>query len=293
MDMWHRAGRIFRLSNLGTLIFFSLNIWLILAIFCPGGVTLRSAAPLLAVYIATVLISLSPAGEWFLSLLAGAKEIKRADMKIRLIPLLETVLSSGERNAPSMIGPVHLKIIYGEGPNAFALGRRTICVTDGLLQLSDQEIMALLAHSAGHLAYRHSVIQLLIGGGNLFVAGALLIVKLVCWMITGIFALIGLATRSALGTVLLTLLGGISAFLIWLWTKFCSFFLMWSARRNEFEADAYAFQLGFGIPLASLLDRGLCEPPKNGLLRALYPGNPSPDDRIARLQDLGAEYYRY
>ena len=33
MDIWHRLGRIIRISNLGTVIFFALNILLIIAVF--------------------------------------------------------------------------------------------------------------------------------------------------------------------------------------------------------------------------------------------------------------------
>lgn len=43
-----------------------------------------------------------------------------------------------------------------------------MCITDGLLTLSDDMILGVLAHEIGHLSYRHTVIQLLIGGGNLF-----------------------------------------------------------------------------------------------------------------------------
>lgn len=166
MDMWHKAGRIFRISNFGTLIFFLLNIGLILAFFCPNGITAENATPLIASYIITVLISLSPAGEWMLAALSGAREIKRTDMKIRLIPLLEIVFEKAKHKTPSMINSINLKIIHDNSPNAFAIGRKTICVTDGLLNLSDDEIMAVFAHEIGHLAYQHSVIQLLIGGAE-------------------------------------------------------------------------------------------------------------------------------
>ena len=62
MDIWHKLGRIIRLSNLGTLIFFLLNIGLILALFCPYDVTFEATAPLVVCYIVSVLISLSPVG---------------------------------------------------------------------------------------------------------------------------------------------------------------------------------------------------------------------------------------
>ena len=293
MDIWHKLGRIFRISNLGTLIFFLLNIGLILALFCPYGITFEAAAPLVVCYIVTVLISLSPIGEWTLATLAGAKEIKRKDIKIRLIPLLEIVFEQAKERTPSMINSIRLKIIHEQSPNAFAIGRRTICVTDGLLNLSDEEIMAVFAHEVGHLAYQHSAIQLLIGGGNLFISGFLLIIKVVCWIITGMFALVGISTRSFWGGFFMTLFGSLSAVLIWFWTKFCMLFLMWSMRQNEFVADEYAYKLGYGAILASVLDRHMCSVPGNGLLKALYSTHPHSDERVARLQDLGANYSRY
>ena len=224
---------------------------------------------------------------------AGAKEIKRKDIKIRLVPLLEIVFEQAKERTPSMVNSIRLKIIHDQSPNAFAIGRRTICVTDGLLNLTDEEIMAVFAHEIGHIAYQHSAIQLLIGGGNLFISGFLLIVKVICWIITGIFALVGISTRSFWGGLFMTLFGGLSTVLIWLWTKFCMLFLMWSMRQNEFVADEYAYKLGYGTILASVLDRHMCSAPNNGLLRALYSTHPHSDDRIARLQELGADYYRY
>ena len=191
------------------------------------------------------------------------------------------------------IDSINLKIIQDPSPNAYAIGRKTICVTDSLLELSDNEIMAVFAHEVGHLAYHHSAIQLLIGGGNILIAGFLLILKAISWMITGLFALVGLSTRSIGRTILFGLIGGISTFLIWLWTKFCMLFLMWSMRQNEYLADEYAYKLGYGNILAYLLDQKLSPTPQNGLLKALYAKHPSSDDRIARLQELGATYSRW
>lgn len=293
MDIWHRLGRIFRISNLGTLIFFLLNISLILALFYPYSLTLETALPLVGCYIVSVLISLSPAGEWTLAAMSGAREIKRKDIKIRLIPLLEIVFESAKRRTPTMVDEIHLKIIHDESPNAFAIGRKTICVTDGLLNLSDNEIMAVFAHELGHIAYHHSTIQLLIGGGNLMISGILLIIKVICWLITGFFTIMGIGTRSVWGTILMTIFGGLSTVSIWLWTKFCMLFLMWSMRQNEFIADEYAYQIGYGETLASVLDRHMCSKPENGLLKALYSTHPHSDDRVTKLQTLGAEYYAY
>lgn len=293
MDIWHRVGRIVRISNIGTLIFFVLNISLLLFFFCPNGLSVESVLPIVAVYLTTALISVSPAGEWVLAVLADAQEIKRKDIKIRLIPLIEVVYSKAKQYTPSMVDSIRLKIIHDDTPNAFAIGRRTICVTDGLLNLRDDDIMAIFAHEIGHIAYRHSVIQLLIGSSNVFIAGCLLIIKIVCWMITTICGLFAIGTRSFLCGTLIAFLGTLSSILIWLWTKFCMLFLMWSMRQNEFVADEYACKIGFGNGLARVLDLHICSVPKGGLLKALYATHPHNDDRVARLQNLGVSYSRY
>lgn len=98
-----------------------------------------------------------------------------------------------------------------------AIGRRTICVTDGLLNVFDEKIMAVFAHEIGHLAYKYSAIQLLIGGGNLFISGCLLTVKVICWIITVLCGLItGIVTRNFFASIFATLAASISAGLIWL-----------------------------------------------------------------------------
>lgn len=293
-DMWHRIGRIVRISNLGTLIFFVLNISMLMYLFCPNGIHSKNTVQLLSLYVLTVIISLSPIGEWALALFAGAHEIKRKDIKIRLIPLLEIVFCKAKEQTPSMINSINLKIIHDRAPNAFAIGRKTICVTDGLLTLSDDSIMAVFAHEVGHLAHGHSAIQLLIGGGNLLISGVLALIKIICWFFTVTMSLLaGILSRSFWVGALTALFTSLSVASIWLWTKFCMLFLMWSMRQNEYVADEYAYKLGFGNELAQVLDNEMCCNPENGLLKALYSTHPPTDDRIAHLQELGSSYSRY
>ena len=68
---------------------------------------------------------------------------------------------------------------------------------------------------------------------------------------------------------------------------------MWSSRKNEFVADEYAYSIGFGNQLANVLDNIIETPTKNGFLKALYSSHPDRNERIARLQELGATYSRW
>lgn len=118
MDIWHRVGRIVRFSNLGTLLFFTLNILLIVAVFGSSG----SIVELICIYFFTVAISLSPLGEMCLAAFAGASDIKRVDIKLRVVPLVQYVLDKAKENTSYCPKKVKVKIIHDPAPNAFALG---------------------------------------------------------------------------------------------------------------------------------------------------------------------------
>ena len=86
---------------------------------------------------------------------------------------------------------------------------------------------------------------------------------------------------------------GISTALSWLWVKFCMLFLMWSMRQNEYLADEFAYKIGFGLELATVLDQHISDVPHDGFLSAIYSTHPCNDDRVAALQNLGVPYSRY
>lgn len=207
--------------------------------------------------------------------------------------MLEVVYNKAKKESPDMVNTIHLKIIHDSAPNAYALGRHTICVTDGLFELSDDMIMGVLAHEVGHIVNHHSVLQLLIGGSNMLITGFLLMLKIIAYIITAIFSVFAIRSRSFLAGTLIALTGAMSTVAIWLWTKFCMLFLMASMRANEYVADEYARTIGFGYELASALDMIHSNTPSNGLLKALYSTHPDHNDRVARLQEAGVAYYRY
>ena len=186
-----------------------------------------------------------------------------------------------------------VKIIHDPAPNAFALGRQTLCITDGLLLLSDDMILGILAHEIGHLSYGHTVIQLLIGGDNIFISGCLLLIKISYWIFSAIMGLFAICSRSGVMGIITAVFAGISTALSWLWVKFCMLFLMWSMRQNEYLADEFAYKIGFGLELATVLDQHISDVPHDGFLSAIYSTHPCNDDRVAALQNLGVPYSRY
>lgn len=284
---------IFKKSNIGTIIFFILNMLLIVGIFAAGGIYSLTIG--LILYIISVLIAFSRLGDRIFCLMAGARKMTRADMKVRMRPLLETVYKKAMKKTPELSNQLRLKVSYSPAPNAYAVGRRTICVTEGLFRLPDDVIQGILAHEVAHLACKHTHIQLLIGGGNFVMTVFILIMKLFYTFI-GIFTIGSAYTelkRNGLTGVLSLLPGLLIAGAIWLWTKFCIMFLMWSSRENEYVADAYVFELGYGLELAKAIDAIGTSRSQGSFFKILYSTHPNAHDRIGRLQQMGVPYYRY
>ena len=283
----------FRLSNIGSIIFFLLNAAFMI-VYLSQGDPYKMVYVGIA-YVISVIIALSVVGEWILGFFAGARKMKRLDMKEKIRPIVEKVYADGrEKSADALPPVVVIKVMHDPEPNAYAIGRRTICVTEGLLDLPDEMIEGIIAHEVGHLAMHHTVIQLMIGGGNFLVTAFILILQAIHY-IKGAWAAIDILRNGGkdIVSLIFNLIDVLTAVVVWLWTKFCMLFLMWSSRANEYEADKYAYELGYGFQLAAALDAITWGTPKSSFLKAIYSTHPETHDRIAKLQELGVPYSRY
>ena len=70
--------------------------------------------------------------------------------------------------------------------NAFATGRKTICITEGLLRMPPEQIKAALAHEFGHIAHKDTDLILFVTIGNMIITTVLLLLRLLpiwrrCW----------------------------------------------------------------------------------------------------------------
>ena len=123
--------------------------------------------------------------------------------------------------------------------------------------------------------------------------GCLLLIKISYWIFSAIMGLFAICSRSGVMGIITAVFAGISTALSWLWVKFCMLFLMWSMRQNEYLADEFAYKIGFGLELATVLDQHISDVPHDGFLSAIYSTHPCNDDRVAALQNLGVPYSRY
>lgn len=282
---------LFKVSNIGTFIFFILNAAIIISLFASAGT--ETLAIIIVIYIFSIVIALSPIGEFVLGIMSGAKTMKRVDMINRITPIANIVKRKVKIKSPELPDIIKIKYINDPNPNAFAIGRKTVCVTEGIFGLPDEMIEGILAHEFAHLALHHTDIQLLIGGGNFIITGFILILKAISAFFAGISMIATLGSKSLAKGCVFSIVGAFCTLIIWLWTKFCMLFLMWSSRNNEYEADKYAKEIGFGYELALALDTIGTGVPQNSFLKALYSTHPDTDDRIGKLQAMGVPYSRY
>lgn len=176
--------RMTRKSNIPVLIYLVLNIFVIAGIvsFLFGGGTMPFCQALLigiVLYAISLVIALSPIGEWILRLQTGCKKIKRVEQINFIEPIFREVYDKAKKLDSSIPDDVQLYMNTDEDPNAFATGRKTICVTEGMLHMPESQIKATLGHEFGHLAHKDTDLILVVSVGNLIVSAFILGIRLV------------------------------------------------------------------------------------------------------------------
>lgn len=291
--------RMTRKANIPVCIYLVLNIFVITEIVScvSGGMNFGQALLSgIILYGISLIVALSPIGEGILRLQTGCKKIKRAEQIDFIEPIFKEVYDKARELDPSIPDDVQLYMNTDKEPNAFATGRKTICITEGMLHMPENQIKATLAHEFGHLAHKDTDLILVVSVGNLIVTAFILGIRLVIdffHLVLNIFAcLIGGSEgviAAIVNAVYHLMVSAIVSGLTWAWTKIGMLLVMKSSRANEYEADEFSFKLGYGNDLCVLLEL-LGDSDAKGLFANLASSHPDKNDRIAQLQKLGATY---
>jgi Zn-dependent protease with chaperone function len=257
-------------------------------------------------YILSLCIALSPIGEAYLRWKSGSRKIIRLDDISFLEPIFERVSKGARELNPNIPNDVSLFIETSKYPNALATGRKTICLTRGLLQYPPRVVEAVVAHEYGHLAHKDTDLLLLVTVGNLVVNVFFFILWLYAKLFKGICTILGAVAGHSLdergndgstaGRGLGELIGNgvvlVFHTLPWMaWTKLGEICVLRAGRNNEYKADEFAFNLGYGHELCQFFDDLEEDGDSNkGFFALLQKTHPPKDDRIAKLQELGATY---
>ena len=253
--------KLFKSKNIGIIIWLFFNSLMFIIPF----MSMYPDYPILGLfcgiagYAGMLAIALSSLGEWFFRLINGCKKIIDPRIFNRLVPLFNEVYARAKMKDPILSPNVKLYMINDPYPNAFALGRNTVCVTRGLLHLDDEEIKGIFAHEFSHLSNKDTDFLLFIYIGNLIMTFGFMIARAIICII-GFF--LGVAAsddddydvvKGLRGLIFARLADLFYVIAVGLYTKLGLILVRHSMRKQEYEADKFAYDLGYGEQLRDAL----------------------------------------
>lgn len=173
--------------------------------------------------------------------------------------------------------------------NAFALGKKDICVYQGLIeQVNQGQLAAVLAHEYSHLYYRDTSGLLAIRTS--YFASSLLLLVIFRWLLIPlailgfILSLITLGRKKNLAKTIISL--GQNIF--YRYQKLLGLIQAQVSKQQEFRADEVAVYLGFGSELASFFEvlAEVAYQPKIPFLKMIKAYHPSLKARLKNIQEF-------
>lgn len=276
--------RVVKKSNTGTIAYLILNILIITYLFSDGFTDPEGFLFGIVAYAVSLAVALSPVGESVLRMITGCRDISANPEAERLQTLFREVHAEIKKKYPELPDNIKLFINNDPSPNAFAIGRKTVCLNKGILGFTDEQIKGIFAHELAHLAHKDTDMLLVITIGN-FIITAIFFITRIFLRFTG--TIVALANESIGAWITTVFLDFFLAAIMALWTKLGVLLVMYSSRQNEYEADKLAAETGYGENLISALtELKKYDIAEKGILASLAASHPDTEDRIAKLKQL-------
>ena len=211
-----------------------------------------SVAICLVLYTISLTVALSPLGEWILRLINGVRKLYTRREKDYLIPLFEEICEEVKEQHPDLPN-LEICIMDSLTVNACAMGRHTIAVTRGAVEtFTEDELKGVLLHEIGHIVHGDTKATLLnLIGNGLFSIG---VITVKCALLILDLVLLPFFKRTGGITVLISsIIHFIFDILLIGFTLTGNIILSINSRENEYRADRFAFENGYGEDLISAL----------------------------------------
>ena len=183
-------------------------------------------------------------------------------------------------------------IIDSMSVNAFAVGAHTVANTKGALEVfNEEELQGIILHEIAHIKNGNTKAELLNKVGNGFVTLFVIFANLFFMTLdilfrdlddkdtkhtSGIFRILFLSLKFVINITAYVLLfiGNV--------------ILSGNSRKNEFEADKFAFKMGYGEELknALYLIQKISMSSKTNLIEKMQQSHPRVSKRIAKLEEM-------
>ena len=245
----------------------------------------------IAINLAITLISLSPIGEAYVRMKEKVQKMELTGDTAGIYAIFDEVYAAAKEKYPKIGDKIKLYYKPSEEVNAYALGHRTVIVTHGLINSMNADmIKGVLAHEFGHIASGDSDLKLGISVSNSIL---LIFTVIINFIISFISLALGFSSKKASGWILGRIVGTIGVFLVTLvygiWTKIGMLLVNATSRKDEYAADAFAVDCGYGANLYTALDALDGVKAKSNFFSLLASTHPDTVDRLkairARLEE--------
>jgi heat shock protein HtpX len=219
------------------------------------GGNLKSLVIVLILYAVSLSIALSPLGEILLRFMENCRKPATEKEINYLSPIFEEVYQKAIEENPKLNKNIKLYIMDAMYVNAFAIGSKTIAVTQGAVEtFSRDELKGIIAHEFGHINYGHTRALLLTYVGNMIFSALVFILHLILILLQTISLIF--TTRNIMNIIfylLTSLFKALFLVSLFLFVNVGDIILAFNSRAKEKEADTFAHTVGFGKQLIQSL----------------------------------------
>ena len=246
----------------------------------------------LVFYTLSLLIALK-FGEPILKYIRGVRPVETKEEKEYLLPLFEVVKQDVMKKYPD-IPNVNLYIIDKLSANACAIGKHTIAVTKGAIDIfSEDELQGIIAHEFAHIYYHNTTAEILNKIGNGFFSAFIIIVNLFFKMLDLLFSDLDdpdTKHSSILFRALFVFIRFSINLSIYILLLVGNIILSGNSRKNEFKADNFAYKAGYGENLKNslYLIQKMSFGADTKLIEKIQQSHPRVSKRIEQLENFGA-----
>ena len=270
-------------------LYFLLNLVVVFFVFATfasfGGNgednTVKAGFIGIAVNIVVTLIALSPIGEAYVRMKEKVERVDRTPDTAGVYMIFDEVYAEAKKQSKFVGNKIKLYYKDTDEVNAYALGHRTVIITRGLINNMDADmIKGVLAHEFGHIASGDSDLKLGISVSNGILWLATIAFNLIIVLIAGLVAILSEKAGnwlSVLGITIVTLIYTI-------WVKLGMLLVNATSRKDEYAADAFAVDCGYGNHLYAALDALDGVKTKSSFFSLLASTHPDTVDRLKAIQ---------
>jgi len=226
-------------------LFYFLLFWAILFVFTrSAGISLLIIA---VIYGITIIFAFSNPAEKLWRAVNNVRPSRIRAEKLRLLPLFKEVYVEAVKQDKDLSRGIKLYIQENMTINAFAFGRKTLVLTRGCAEmLSEEKIKGIMAHELGHFAHSDTVAVLVMAVGNIFVS-------LFMQMLSGIKNRLDKWAEKSFIIGIIKFFYDIIFYIFKGIQSISELLLMHTSRKNEYLADLFALDCGFGENITEAL----------------------------------------